>query len=91
MKKIITILIATLLFGVSCTSTKNSISLMQVLSMNQVEFNEIKKISIEDEIGFKYIKHKLEQNKFSSITTTNENQIITNEEYKKIKAVLNKY
>lgn len=91
MKKFITILIAILLFGVSCTSTKNSISLMRVLSMNQVEFNEIRKISIEEEKGFKFIKHNLEKNKFSSLTTTTENQIITNEEYKKIKAILKKY
>jgi hypothetical protein len=91
MKQFIIIILAVLLFGVSCSGSKNSIGLMRILSMNQVEFNEIRKISIEDEKGFKYIKHKLEKNKFSSITTTTETQIITNEEHKKIKAILKKY
>lgn len=91
MKQFIIIIIVFLLFGVSCSGSKKSIGLMRILSMNQVEFNEIRKISIEDGKGFKYIKHKLEKNKFSSITTTTETQIIANEEYKKIKAILKKY
>lgn len=76
---------------IGCGSSNNRIGWFKVLTMNQDEFNEIKKISVEDERGFKYIKTTLEKNKFSSISTTTESQEITNEENEKIKAILKKY
>lgn len=83
------LLLAMLIIG--CGSANNSISLLRVLRMNQNEFQEIQKISIEDANGFKFIKTTLDKNKFSSTSTTTENQTITNEEHKAIKAILKKY
>lgn len=74
----------------SCNVNKN-IGLMKIVKMNELQFQKLSEISVENESGFKFIKTTLKKNKFSSISTTNQTQIITDYEYKKINSILKKY
>lgn len=62
-----------------------------VLMMSKREFDEISKISINDERGFKYIKSSLKKNVFSSISSTTKTQEISKEEHEKLVQLLRKY
>lgn len=74
----------------SCNVNKN-IGLMKIIKMNEIQFQKLSEISVDNESGFKFIKTTLEKNRFSSISTTNQTQIVTDDDYKKIKSILKKY
>lgn len=74
-----------------CASYSNPTGIYSLLTMNQREFTEISKISVANEKGFKYIKTTLQKNKFTSVSTTTDKQILNKEDEKKIKKILEKY
>lgn len=60
-------------------------------SLSVKQFNEIKKVSIKDTKGFKYVINELGKNKFSKFITTTSKQKLTKKDEKKITDIIKKY
>lgn len=90
-KSVTSILIIILTCSLYNCANKYSLAAHTLLRLNEREFEEIKKISIEDEHGFRFMKTSLKENKFDEVITSTETHVISDEEYKKIRALLKKY
>ena len=88
-KLIISILSVLLLSLIGCVS--KGLGVIRVLRLNETEFQELKKISVEDHEGFKVIKTSLSANKFKELSTSKKNKSITKEDERKIRDILAKY
>jgi len=87
--------VSILMILITCTMyncvSKNSLGAYTLMRLNEREFEEIKSISIEDDYGFRFMKTELKENKFNEIITSTETHVISDEEYKKVRAILKKY
>lgn len=76
---------------IGCAGTHSKLGLFRILLMNQREFTAIKKISIDDAQGFKFVKTSLKENKFKTAAKATHKKVINDEDKEKINAILKKY
>lgn len=62
-----------------------------ITKLNDKQFKEVKKASVEDRKGFKYVIKDLKPDGFKKFISTSSDQKITKEDEEKIKAIIQKY
>lgn len=71
---------------------RSEIDLVQIIPLlNEKQFNEVKKISVKDKQGFKFVINELANKKFTKFITTTSKQKVTKEDEKKITEIIKKY
>jgi len=62
-----------------------------IVKLNKGQIEEIKKISIQDAKGFKFIKKQKSKGSFTTFITTTSHQKISKQDEKKIQDIIDKY
>lgn len=77
----------------SFVSDQKEFDLHKIVSkLNEKQFEELKKISIKDSKGFKFVKEHLGKDNFTSFASTKSiNNEITKEDERKILEIIKKY
>lgn len=80
----------TFLSFLSCAGLKMG-KLLDIEKLNDQQITAIKEISISDFKGVKYLKDDFSKGSFKSLSVTSTKQKVTNEDYRKVKQIIQKY
>lgn len=72
-------------------ASKRLLSISNLLKMNKQQINGIKSISIENDLGFKYVKSDIKTKVFTSVSSTTATQNISDQDEEKLREVIEKY
>lgn len=76
----------------SFSNIQKKIELHDIIGkLNKKQIDEIKKISVKDAKGFKFIKKKKSKGSFTTFVTTTSRQKISKDDEKKIQDIIDKY
>ena len=76
----------------SFTNIQKKFELHNVIGkLNKEQIEEIKKISVKDEKGFKFVKKQKSKSSFTTFVTTTSHQKISKSDEKKIQDIIDKY
>lgn len=94
MKKYIVILLMFVCFVSfsNFSSQEQEVDLLKIVpELNEKQFNELKKASVKDKQGFKFVINELGKKNFTKFITTTSKQKVTKEDENKIRQIIKKY